>query len=108
VFNGAVYKISTLQEINDEPILELKLASAYDGTTTVRVPLKSFTDPQFQCPRELQHFEFGYSLTVHKSQGSEWNSVLLINEAACFGEQASCWLYTGITRAANELTIVNY
>lgn len=64
-------------------------------------------------------FAFGYALTVHKSQGSEWGSVLLVNESADMIaltsrregrataiEQARQWLYTGITRAAEELHVV--
>jgi len=49
--------------------------------------------------------ELGYALTVHKAQGSQWDHVLLINEAPVFRDMAWRWLYTGITRAARELTI---
>jgi exodeoxyribonuclease-5 len=61
--------------------------------------------------RGLQEFDFGYALTVHKAQGSEWGAVLLINEAPAFRngpEYARRWLYTGITRARERLTILDY
>ncbi len=50
--------------------------------------------------------EYGYCLTVHKAQGSEYGSVLLIEEP--IGDtilDKNKWLYTGITRAKSKLTI---
>jgi exodeoxyribonuclease-5 len=53
-------------------------------------------------------WDFGYCLTVHKSLGSEWSSVVLVDEKWCWkgdgGEHR--WLYTGITRAAKRLALV--
>jgi exodeoxyribonuclease-5 len=48
-------------------------------------------------------FDFGYALTVHKAQGSEWNKVGLIDE--CHRDCRQHWLYTGITRAAEQLIV---
>jgi exodeoxyribonuclease-5 len=45
-------------------------------------------------------------LTVHKAQGSQWNNVILFDESFAFREHRNRWLYTGITRAAERLTIV--
>lgn len=58
--------------------------------------------------RNAQEFTYGYALTVHKSQGSQWGRVLIINEADAFLERdtARKWLYTAITRAADAVTIV--
>ena len=53
-----------------------------------------------------QEFDYGYVLTVHKSQGSQWDNVLLFDESRAFRENARRWLYTGITRAAEKITIV--
>jgi exodeoxyribonuclease-5 len=51
-------------------------------------------------------FDFGYVLTVHKSQGSQWDDVVLFDESFAFQESRARWLYTGITRAAKRLSIV--
>jgi len=56
--------------------------------------------------KKSDEFDFGYALTVHKSQGSQWNDVLLFNESALFRDEARRWLYTGITRAAERITVV--
>jgi exodeoxyribonuclease V len=56
--------------------------------------------------RDSDEFDYGYALTVHKSQGSQWDEVVLFDESAAFREHRSRWLYTGITRAAKRLTVV--
>ena len=56
--------------------------------------------------RRTDEFEFGYALTVHKAQGSQWNNVVLFDESDVFREHKERWLYTGITRAASKITIV--
>jgi len=56
--------------------------------------------------RQSDEFDYGYALTVHKAQGSQWNNVILFDESYAFREHRARWLYTGITRAAKRLTIV--
>lgn len=55
--------------------------------------------------RSAQEFTFGYALTVHKAQGSQWGRVLLIDE---WDHRATRqrWLYTAITRAQEAVTVV--
>lgn len=56
--------------------------------------------------KEAQEFDFGYALTVHKSQGSQWGSVCVFDESGCFKKDRHRWLYTAITRAADNVTVV--
>ncbi len=56
--------------------------------------------------RESDEFDFGYALTVHKAQGSQWDDVVLFDESWAFRENRERWLYTGVTRAAKSLTVV--
>jgi exodeoxyribonuclease V len=60
----------------------------------------------FALRRNSDEFDYGYALTVHKSQGSQWDDVVLFDESYAFREHRNRWLYTGITRAARRLTIV--
>jgi len=50
--------------------------------------------------------DYGYAITCHKSQGSEWDKVVVLNEAYAFREHSKRWLYTAITRAAKKVFIV--
>jgi len=58
--------------------------------------------------KNAQEFTFGYALTVHKSQGSQWDNVLVIDQSSVFKDVDTRrkWLYTAITRAAEVVTIV--
>jgi exodeoxyribonuclease-5 len=56
--------------------------------------------------RDSDEFDYGYALTVHKAQGSQWNNIVLFDESGAFREHRNRWLYTGITRAAERLTLV--
>jgi exodeoxyribonuclease-5 len=53
-------------------------------------------------------FDFGYALTVHKAQGSQAKRVVLFEERFKQMDEDTWkrWLYTGITRAEEELFIV--
>jgi exodeoxyribonuclease-5 len=46
-------------------------------------------------------FDYGYGITVHASQGSEWDSVIVCDDWAQSDRQR--WLYTAVTRAKQEL-----
>lgn len=52
-------------------------------------------------------FTYGYAITGHKSQGSEWDKVLIIEENFPFeAEEHARWLYTCVTRSAKKLVLV--
>lgn len=53
----------------------------------------------------LREFDYGYAITVHKSQGSEWDRVILADDGMQAGNAdfRKLWLYTAITRAKKEL-----
>jgi ATP-dependent exoDNAse (exonuclease V) alpha subunit len=55
--------------------------------------------------------KFAYALTCHKSQGGQWNAVFvdqgyLTDEL--INEDFIRWLYTAVTRATNEVFLVNF
>jgi exodeoxyribonuclease-5 len=51
-------------------------------------------------------FEYGYAITTHLSQGSEWENVIIIEEFLGDYNYMKKWLYTAITRASKKLVIV--
>ena len=56
--------------------------------------------------RNSDEFDYGYALTVHKAQGSQWDDIVLFDESFAFKDTRERWLYTAITRAAERITIV--
>ena len=85
--------------------------SSDDGeTASINVRREFFVGGDKDLPwfilKRTDQFTFGYVLTVHKAQGSQWDNVVLFDESHVFRDSARNWLYTGITRAASNLTVV--
>lgn len=55
--------------------------------------------------RKANEFDFGYALTCHKAQGSQWSHVVVCDESGVFRENRWRWLYTAVTRAAEKVNI---
>lgn len=49
--------------------------------------------------------DYGYGITCHKSQGSEWGNVLVVLEQMDYFDMVR-WTYTAITRAKERLHVV--
>ena len=103
VFNGQIVKVVDVLDVT-ETRLQLVV---HDGTREIEA---SFWADQFgameltEDPRAKHHLlaDFGYALTAHKSQGSEWDYVLVYE-----GEpKGPRWQYTAATRAAKKLIYV--
>lgn len=60
-----------------------------------------------QKTSKIDLFDYGYATTVHKSQGSEWDGVVLFEQRNSYqnDNDYSRWLYTAVTRAKNRLFI---
>lgn len=57
----------------------------------------------------VDYFDFGYAMSVHKSQGSEWDRVIMFEQRTKHWDDSyyAKWLYTGITRARHKLFIIS-
>ncbi|MGN6464147.1 MAG: ATP-binding domain-containing protein, partial [Rhizobiaceae bacterium] len=80
------------------------------GVAKIKLLKATFEDQETEIPwqtrKRYDEFDYGYALTVHKAQGSQWNEVVLFDESVAFKETRQRWLYTAITRAAERLTVV--
>jgi exodeoxyribonuclease-5 len=80
------------------------------GVAKIKLLKAAFDDPEaeiaWQQKKRFDDFDYGYALTVHKAQGSQWNDIVLFDESYAFKETRQRWLYTAITRAAERLTVV--
>ena len=63
-----------------------------------------------KVPRQFKpnEFDYGYAVTCHKAQGSEFDKVLVFEEymKGDTSEKHRRWLYTAVTRAAEKLVLV--
>ena len=115
LFNGGLWIVKE-RGAGKSGILKLRILPDEDltgaGTRAKKVSVRRecFTGgiEDFDWPQRKPHdeFDYGYVLTVHKAQGSQWDDVVLFDESFAFPDSRARWLYTGITRAARKLTVV--
>jgi exodeoxyribonuclease-5 len=116
ILNGGLWEVLELKNrrrgaVNDHCVSMIVKSLDFEGTEPRKVRcrqelfLGKGNEVSWKELRGTQQFDFGYALTVHKSQGSQWTNVCLFDESNAFPERGR-HLYTGITRAAERLTIV--
>ena len=114
LFNGGLWRVkSRTQPRSKSKILTMRLSPDEEfghKVTKVSVRHDCFEGGIEAIPWEQRkpydEFDYGYVLTVHKSQGSQWDDVVLFDESFAFQDSRARWLYTGITRAAKRLSVV--
>jgi exodeoxyribonuclease-5 len=112
LFNGGLWMVKERPKPRRQ-IIRMRLKPDEDlGERLIKVSVRpecfTGTIEEFDWPQRKAYdeFDFGYVLTVHKAQGSQWDDVVLFDESAAFPDNRDRWLYTGVTRAAKRLTIV--
>ena len=76
-----------------------------DADGNARVWFDTDRGPRAWLPAALPAHESAFALTVHKSQGSEFDDVLLVLPEKSVRVASRELLYTGITRARRSLTL---
>ena len=114
LLNGSLWQVMSASKETTKPGINLLVRPEDDdmdrGAAKIKLLKASFEDVDGEIPwsmrKRYDEFDFGYALTVHKAQGSQWNNVVLFDEAWAFRDTRERWLYTAVTRAAETLTIV--
>lgn len=117
LYNGGLWNVLSFKRQAKGHIpdgcIRLDITSAdFEQTTPLKVKAREecFDGRLSEVPwkelRGTQQFDYGNCLTVHKAQGSGWDNVCLFDESGAFADARARWLYTGITRAAERITVV--
>jgi exodeoxyribonuclease-5 len=111
ILNGEMFTLNEQLVSKSQSYSVYKMTDLDTNEKIIRARVhNSFFDPSIQKPNTLflkgsQEFDYGYAITCHKSQGSQWNNVLIFDESWCFRDDAKRWLYTAITRAQNKILV---
>lgn len=112
LLNGVIFRATTESLANDDEETVFFDVESEDGGIAMTVEawqkplLGGDLDHLFWTDRKAHdEFDYGYALTCHKAQGSQWRRVVVNDEGWCFREHRWRWLYTAITRAREELVV---
>jgi exodeoxyribonuclease V len=113
LLNGGLWRVSSVGT-RAGPAINMLVKSEDEGplgnSAKIRVLRAMFEDGPEAVPfdrrRRTDEFDYGYALTVHKAQGSQWDRLVLFDESFAFRDTRERWLYTAITGAAEAITIV--
>ncbi len=114
LLNGSLWQVMSSSRETVKPGINLMIRPEDDdmdrGAAKIKLLKAAFEETETEIPwttrKRYDEFDYGYALTVHKAQGSQWNNVVLFDESFAFRDSRERWLYTAITRAAETLTIV--
>ena len=114
LLNGSLWSVMSASKETVKPGINLLVSPEDDepGRSIAKIKLlkAQFEDGTEELPwstrKRYDDFDYGYALTVHKAQGSQWSNVVLFDESYAFKEMRARWLYTAVTRAAERLTVV--
>ena len=92
-------------DINNGDIGYITGITSSDGDVTIGVDFGDGRIAELDLS-ELDHLELAYALTIHKSQGSEYDSVIVNMQTAHYVMLKRPLIYTAITRAKERVAIV--
>lgn len=106
--------LATVLEVQDHSqdsyfiVAQLDDNRIYEGTVSAR---QFYNNKAIWGLHHLEKWDYGYALTCHTAQGSEFDSVVVFEPSAGFikwlgSVSYSRWLYTAITRAKRNLLLV--
>jgi len=116
LLNGTMWAVRNAKDIGYAVRMSIAPYDEYDAGEDVgedddylTVEAHQFDTDLKQVPyyerRKAEEFDFGYAITCHKAQGSQWSNVFIQNESYAFREEASRWLYTALRRAEHKVTV---
>jgi len=107
LLNGEIWDALDAQPLDTETIgLTIQNGDLVENVVAWTAPFEGRELSTWDHDKEVQEFDYGNALTVHKAQGSQWPSVFVFDESWAFRKDAARWLYTAVTRAADKLVVV--
>ena len=110
IFNGGMW---TADKIGDKfGCLSIEVTSLDEqrDPLTVEVAEEFFVGAEHKIDwrerRKYDEFTYGWAITCHKSQGSQWRDVVIFDESGAFRDSRTNWLYTAVTRAAEKVMVI--
>ena len=114
-YNGGFYTLTKIRFDGDN-YWECEVMTEDNKFREVLISKKIFEVAMFgeeksvRYPKKALNFDYSYCITAHKAQGSEWESIAVVDERWMMARMeplfSDKWFYTAITRTRDNLYIV--
>jgi ATP-dependent exoDNAse (exonuclease V) alpha subunit len=88
---------------------ETPVATGGNAHVLVKADVRQFGAPSKmradQHARDAHLWDYGYALTAHKGQGSEYDRVVVLDQNPA---ERKRWMYTAMTRAKEKLVVISW
>ncbi len=111
LLNGGLWEVCSVQDYSDDLRRHMVINSIDEPMKTDVEALSMIfrgedtNNVDYFTIASAAWFDYGNCLTVHKSQGSQFETGLVIDESECFRGFESNHLYTGLTRFSEEVLV---
>jgi len=123
IWNGSCWEVTKSTVHGD--FVTLELFGELDGERRAMVPLSCFEkdikpSEAYEVPQQATAMTWGYTLTAHKSQGSEWEHVAVLDETADYlmaffanGRLSPerfrlVYRYVAVSRARSKVSLIEF
>ena len=123
LLNGMFIELDDIKPINDQrfhALIRTEEGELIGGKEPQKLPIYAghFLDHEkrdaqrddrdWKIKRRLIEATFGWAITCHKAQGSQWENIIVLDDRWGHSrEQRNQWLYTAISRAESGLVILD-
>lgn len=116
MFINGVQCVAASEAVLNQDSGDFEMDLLYEGGFVRKAPIYTYPlevhyrqdviEEPWMSRNGLVEVDYAYAITVHKSQGSEWDNVVLVDDAMNEADKnfRRRWLYTAITRAKEKLT----
>lgn len=111
LFNGGLWDVERITDaFGGQLAMAVRSLDEDRDPVQIEVPQEFFNGTEhgldWRERRRHEEFTFGWAITCHKSQGSQWDDVIVFDESGAFRDARRNWLYTAVTRAAERVTVI--
>jgi exodeoxyribonuclease-5 len=113
LLNGGMWRVRSATRPTPSGLVRMRVDSLDEEhmqDVEVETPQEFFVGTEdkldWRQKKRIDEFTWGYAITCHKAQGSQFDSVVVFDESDAFREDAPRHLYTAITRAAERVTVI--
>jgi exodeoxyribonuclease-5 len=110
LFNGGLWDAEDVTDLGGKLSMVVRSLDEQRDPVEIEVFEEFFNGTEqtldWREKRKTQEFTFGWAITTHKAQGSQWDSVIVFDESGAFRDCRRNHLYTAITRAAEKVTVI--